>query len=159
MIVSTAAFVLIKLRIPSVPSWFDPILGRFLAGVAFTGLVSLIVFNPIGRVAVFFENPSLRFFGKYSYGLYVFHGLLFSLFQSILIYINETTGIYRLAVLGMFLAGFGVSTALSWLSWHFFERPILDLKRHFSYEQPRHFRSQEGSDQNTSCSATIRSAV
>ncbi|QJE96322.1 acyltransferase family protein [Luteolibacter luteus] len=87
----------------------------------------------------FFESDLLRWFGKYSYGIYVYHHALRSVWVH---FIWE-----RLAVplVGPGWAGtaiyFIVATAatlsLSWLSWHFFEAKILSLKRHFTYDSAK----------------------
>jgi peptidoglycan/LPS O-acetylase OafA/YrhL len=67
-------------------------------------------------------HPALTTVGKYSYGIYVFHALLFPLYAWI---IPNTTvgGSVGLAAL-MFVATFAIAAA----SWHLFERRFLALK-------------------------------
>ncbi len=83
-------------------------------------------------VTALFDRPLLRFFGRYSYGLYLFHGLYF-------VYLRHLSGKVELLMHSGLLAqllivafGFLFSIALAVLSYHFFEAPILTLKRRFA---------------------------
>jgi peptidoglycan/LPS O-acetylase OafA/YrhL len=73
-----------------------------------------------------------RFFGRYSYGLYLFHGIYF-------VYLRHLAGSLQKVVYSETLAqlldvtfGFGISIALAMLSYHYFEAPILRLKSRFT---------------------------
>ena len=80
------------------------------------------------------NNAQLQFIGRISYGIYVFHMLVPSYFTPFLIRIihhflpsipfNETTHRLLSAV---------VLVAVAAVSWYAFEKPINNLKRHFSY--------------------------
>ena len=83
-------------------------------------------------VSTLFDQPFLQFFGRYSYGLYLFHGLYF-------VYLRHMSGVVEqrvhsglLAQLLMVVLGFGLSIALALLSYHLFEAPILKLKYRFT---------------------------
>jgi peptidoglycan/LPS O-acetylase OafA/YrhL len=83
-------------------------------------------------VTALFDRPLLRFFGRYSYGLYLFHGLYF-------VYLRHLSGRIELLMHSGLLAqllivgfGFLFSIVLAVLSYHFFEAPILTLKRRFA---------------------------
>jgi peptidoglycan/LPS O-acetylase OafA/YrhL len=84
--------------------------------IAFAGMLALNVNKPWPMMTSRF----LRFFGKYSYCLYVVHCLFIDLcrywFYSHLL---------RLIVAPV------ASIATAWLSWHLVESPILRLKRYF----------------------------
>jgi peptidoglycan/LPS O-acetylase OafA/YrhL len=95
---------------------------------------SLIVLAQEGSnwVTALFDRPLLRFLGRYSYGLYLFHGLYF-------VYLRHLSGRIELLMHSGLLAqliiavfGFLFSIALAVLSYHFFEAPILTLKRRFT---------------------------
>jgi peptidoglycan/LPS O-acetylase OafA/YrhL len=98
------------------------------------GCASLIFLAQQGStwVTALFDRPLLRFFGRYSYGLYLFHGLYF-------VYLRHLSGRFEhllhsglLAQLFIAVFGFLFSIALAVLSYHFFEAPILTLKRRFA---------------------------
>jgi peptidoglycan/LPS O-acetylase OafA/YrhL len=76
----------------------------------------------------------LRFFGKYSYGIYVFHFPVFWLIRSplrewIALHLaNET--LIKSCVTLMTLV---LTVVLALVSYHFLEKPFLQLKKHFRY--------------------------
>jgi peptidoglycan/LPS O-acetylase OafA/YrhL len=87
--------------------------------------------NRIGRVSV------LRFFGKYSYGIYIWHQLpspICIFWQTWFarkihpLLLGQTVYATLMLVL---------STAVAVLSYHFLELPFLRLKSHFRYEEPK----------------------
>jgi peptidoglycan/LPS O-acetylase OafA/YrhL len=82
------------------------------------------------------ESGFLAFFGKYSYGLYVFHGLLWPILIDGALSIDPwTAGLhsYLARILLRGLAASAISVGIAYASWHLFERPFLKLKRHFDY--------------------------
>ena len=82
----------------------------------------------------------LRFFGKYSYGLYLIHGLLVALLlwvfptpQWMALFAGwPTTGVFSLAALKIALC-----VPLAVLSFHLFEERFLNLKRFFVASERR----------------------
>ncbi len=105
--------------------------GVLLLSVAFGGLVLALESGPSGR---FFHSRILQFFGKYSYGLYVFHHLLQPIF--ITWDFRPWFGSYTVATIVWLGAISAVSIGCSLLSWHLFEKRILAFKRFFVYEYP-----------------------
>ncbi len=91
--------------------------------------------RPDTLVGKFFANSWLRFFGKYSYGLYVFHGLLAVYFFERVFPIPTMTALTHSKILGtvisMSLALF-FSVAAAWISWHVYEKHFLKLKSFFT---------------------------
>jgi peptidoglycan/LPS O-acetylase OafA/YrhL len=83
-------------------------------------------------VTVLSDRPLLRFFGRYSYGLYLFHGLYFVYLRHISGRIQQLVHSGLLAQLIIAIVGFSFSIALAVLSYHFFEAPMLALKRRFA---------------------------
>jgi peptidoglycan/LPS O-acetylase OafA/YrhL len=78
----------------------------------------------------------LRFLGRYSYGLYIFHHLLvFGLAERLrpLKRIPLVSGSQIPGQLFFLVVATGVSLAVAVLSWRYWEEPFLRLKRHFPY--------------------------
>lgn len=93
----------------------------------FVVIKASIGFNGIGGKIL--EMPVLIYLGKISYGLYLFHFIISTFYErwegSILPEISQA-GI-------RFIIYFALTVLISSLSWHFFERPVNRLKRHFEY--------------------------
>jgi peptidoglycan/LPS O-acetylase OafA/YrhL len=100
--------------------WVD-LIGRTILAVMFGGLVLLALSTRLGR---FFELPVLRTFGRYSYGLYVLHFLLYRV-------IDRCFPADRFGTLGRFAGCTLVSLALAYASWQLVEKHCLKLKRWF----------------------------
>jgi peptidoglycan/LPS O-acetylase OafA/YrhL len=79
------------------------------------------------------RGRALRFFGKYSYGLYVYHGIL----TWCLIELHAEArldalfGNHALAIAAKAACGVAISVAVAVLSYELFEKPFLSLKRFF----------------------------
>ena len=86
----------------------------------------------------FFELLPLRFFGKYSYGIYVLHALLMGYF---LHYfrpaILAVTHSKLLAVAGSGFIAMAIGVIAAYLSYHLYEKRFLRLKRYFDYTSPK----------------------
>ena len=77
----------------------------------------------------------LRFFGKYSYGLYVLHMTFLPLLTRVIRpSLLNLTGSKAIAVLGSAALVIAISSAAAWLSFHLYEKRFLRLKRYFEYE-------------------------
>jgi peptidoglycan/LPS O-acetylase OafA/YrhL len=102
---------------------------------AFTGLFIIMLTMPatswIGR---FFTSRPMRFLGKYSYGIYVYHVMIVTFFiqrkfyEQLLSYWNNDAA---LALFSYGLAGFGFSILVSVISYHAYEKWFLRLKARF----------------------------
>jgi peptidoglycan/LPS O-acetylase OafA/YrhL len=124
---SSAALAAIVL-VGRTASPFDPIVqtvGYSLLGCLFSAIIIASLSAGIWRAI--FARRWLRWLGKYSYGLYVWHPII----GSMIFY-----GPYRpLAVEGfgalLFFAGIGFLNMLTaWVSYHCWEKPFLLLKRY-----------------------------
>jgi len=110
----------------------DPLMqtiGYTLLALTFAGA---IVVGITGRmVKAVLENGVLRWFGRYSYGLYVWHPIV----AVILFYtpLTASFGVDGKASAALFvLFAFAVSVLVSLVSYHCWEQPFLRLKRHFA---------------------------
>ena len=86
----------------------------------------------------FFTSTSLRFLGKYAYGLYVFHFPLLFMFGQLDL-VGRLTHVVHwrgLALLCQILIGLTISIATALASYHLYEKHFLKLKDFFEYQRP-----------------------
>ena len=107
-----------------------------LYALAFGGVTLLGVRWPGAppRVVALFEAGWLRMLGKYSYGLYVYHGMLTYLFVERNVEERLTFalgGRHGLAMIARAALGVGASLAVAFASYELFEKRFLALKRYF----------------------------
>jgi peptidoglycan/LPS O-acetylase OafA/YrhL len=117
----------------ALPAFFHPIRESLIA--LFFGALLIVCVNaePWDRIGRFFNRPGMRFFGKYSYGIYIFQGIIaYSLYD------NQTentvagwVGSHLLAMFVQAAAGIGLSVLVAVVSYDWFERRFLHLKRWF----------------------------
>ena len=105
----------------------------------FFGALTLASLQPrtrtLGKV---FQNGTLRFFGKYSYGLYVYHGILtWYLYESHAEdRLDAAVGNHAVTIAIRAALGAGASLAIAVGSYHLFEKRFLGLKRYFEAPSP-----------------------
>jgi peptidoglycan/LPS O-acetylase OafA/YrhL len=115
---------------------FMKTVGYTLTSAGFFALLVLTLVErgqgPLSRV--FASNP-LRFFGKYSYALYVLHQPLYIAFDSLLptTRVIEFTASVNLGYILHSVASVGLSIGAALLSWHLLELPFLRAKSFFEY--------------------------
>jgi peptidoglycan/LPS O-acetylase OafA/YrhL len=106
--------------------WVQVIRYTFIAMIYWSAIGLVIAFQNAPWVTMSLANRPLRFAGKISYGLYVYHPMCFLLiFASIPVHIP---GVLRLG------AGIAATFVLSWISFRCFESYFLRLKRFFAYD-------------------------
>ena len=90
-------------------------------------LILAITFQPL-RVVM--ETPIMRWLGRYSYGLYVWHPIVnVTLLHSPLTErFGELNAFQSILLIG---SAFGLSVLAAVLSYKFYETPFLRLKKHF----------------------------
>lgn len=135
-VVIYAGFLFIALAM--VPRKFEPelinILTHYMSWIFFSAIVILVIVSEKNSLyAKFFSNSIMIFFGKISYGLYVYHGLLRPVFErwfdrQILV---EMVGSPLFGIILYFVLSIGSSIIISWLSWHLFESQVLKFKKYF----------------------------
>ena len=99
-----------------------------------SGLILANHVSPVGLAGRSLRSNFLQFFGRYSYGLYVWHGLLifhFDRWFPFRTYLGLTGGRFSAAVLIHAVLATATSVAISVISRRFFEEKFLGLKRFF----------------------------
>lgn len=102
-------------------------------GSAFLVLILLRQDDFVGRVI---SLRVFRFFGKYSYGLYIFHGFLRPTLDRLVpadYWLDQLALLPLVAIFVVAGVKIALCTLLAVFSWHFFEHPILRLNRLFPY--------------------------
>jgi peptidoglycan/LPS O-acetylase OafA/YrhL len=101
----------------------------------FYGCVLLLGVSRRGRgLNRFFSSRLLTTFGHYSYALYLFHLPISVCLRETVLRPGHMLALFGSHLPGQLLfyaAGIGLSLAAAWLSWRFYEGPILSLKRFF----------------------------
>ncbi|HXB57372.1 MAG TPA: acyltransferase [Vicinamibacteria bacterium] len=100
--------------------------------VVFVALLLHALFAPAtSLVARFFHSGAMTMLGKYSYGLYVYHHFLsyYFLKHGTEFALARVVGSHTLAVILQSGSGMVLSMAVAWLSYEFFEKYFLQLKR------------------------------
>jgi peptidoglycan/LPS O-acetylase OafA/YrhL len=99
-----------------------------VAVITAAGLVAGMGRGPVRRML---SLRALCWFGKYSFGLYVWHPIIgIILLHSQVALVTQTSS--RSAILLVALIALALDLAVAWLSYNFWEKRFLDLKRYFS---------------------------
>jgi peptidoglycan/LPS O-acetylase OafA/YrhL len=124
---------------------FFTVLGYTITSLGFAGLLAMVVRKRKSLVKPLFESRPLTWLGRYSYGIYLYHMLVW--FVSHRLWnaeLNAQGGAINPALFdplfGHVLIDAPVRMALviiitigiAWLSFHFYEAPFLRLKRYFT---------------------------
>jgi peptidoglycan/LPS O-acetylase OafA/YrhL len=94
----------------------------FLCGTFYMWVILQAAMGVTGRLAALFDNWVLQFVGRISYGLYLVHNWMPDIVEKIFGPMPK----YEAAPIVLTL-----TFAVCILSWNFFEKPILGLKRYF----------------------------
>lgn len=105
--------------------------GISLISLAYFGLIGLVVIGAGSRFLCWLRVPALCYLGRISYGLYLYHLLIYEWIDAKFKFQMGYTGTWRLEVLKVV-----VTVAVAALSWHLIEQPILKLKGRFRYQRP-----------------------
>jgi peptidoglycan/LPS O-acetylase OafA/YrhL len=107
-----------------------------LLSLATTALIAVCL-DSTSWVTRLFSTPTLRFFGRYSYGMYVYHSVLpifyMAAFERLIAPLAPHPAVQHLLVSFVELT---TTIIVSMLSYHFFEMRFLRLKRLFEYRVP-----------------------
>ncbi len=126
---------------PARPNFTDDVLQRLLFSVIAFWLIARAVVGFKGWFGWFLENPVVLYFGRISYGLYLYHNFVFNAYHT-----PPTHPVARLlAWIGAWEPGlpdsmpfrlalfFSLTVGLATVSWYVIEKPINGLKRYFAY--------------------------
>jgi peptidoglycan/LPS O-acetylase OafA/YrhL len=115
----------------------DPLVrtvGYSLLGFAAAGLIlAAVTGREDGLLRRALRLRPIRFLGKYSYGLYVYHVALQPSLEFLSTKSLQRTFVRSFALAGLMhlIACLAVCLGTAVLSWHLFERPFLSWKRRF----------------------------
>jgi peptidoglycan/LPS O-acetylase OafA/YrhL len=107
-----------------------------LISLAATALIAVCL-DSTSWVTRLFSTPLLRFFGRYSYGMYVYHSILPIFYMSAFHRLIAPL-VYHPAIQHLLTTFVELTTTIvvSMLSYRFLEMPFLRLKRLFEYRVP-----------------------
>jgi peptidoglycan/LPS O-acetylase OafA/YrhL len=110
-------------------SWLMQEVGYTSLAIAFGGLLLIVLGVKPANDA--FSNPLMRWFGRYSYGLYVWHPIInVILFYTPLKAALDVEGAVDSIIYLLF--AFATALGMAFGSYHLLERPFLRLKEQFS---------------------------
>ncbi len=115
-----------------------PLRGTLVALLSGALIVVALAAPATGAVGRVFCSGALRFFGKYSYGLYVFQGLVAATFQEhqVEARLTQALGSHGAAMAAQAAAGVGLSLLLATGSYELFEKHFLRLKGRLAPPSP-----------------------
>lgn len=137
LLVGGLVALFVRYRLRALAPWVATV-GFSLLALLFAWLIaSTLTAAPGSLRRRVFEHRWLRFLGRYAYGLYVFHvPLAYWLGGRVRAYggLAPLAGSHIPAGIAFFVVAGGLSVGVAWLSWQFYESPLLRLKRFFPYE-------------------------
>jgi len=111
--------------------------GYTLIALYFAALVVLSM-RTSGTFARLCNSGWLRFFGRYSYGLYILHSVLPAFYAGWLLpWIAASIGHITISNIVIAIVKFAIAVGAAYVSYHVLEKPFLGLKRHFPSEKRR----------------------
>jgi peptidoglycan/LPS O-acetylase OafA/YrhL len=116
--------------------WMMRSIGFSIVALVWAALLIKILLGQNGPIGSIVSSKLFRFFGKYSYGIYLIHGFLRPALGQFMP-TEPWLDYFSFAPLlgGFLLAGVKIAlcTILAMFTWHWFEFPILKLNRRFPY--------------------------
>jgi peptidoglycan/LPS O-acetylase OafA/YrhL len=109
--------------------------GYPLMGVFF-GCTLMKTIQPGSALSCIGRSRPLRFFGRYSYGMYIYHRLFTPELSRLLVPLQRLFHSLAVGGVAFVLIVLGLTCAVSVLSYELYERRWLKLKSRFSYGEP-----------------------
>lgn len=116
-------------------NWSMTLVGYPLLAIFFTCAL-LRTLQPRSALSRLGQTRLLRFFGKYSYGMYIFHRLFSPLMTKLLGPLQSLTHSRSIGGVLFVISALAGTCIVSVLSFHLYEKPWLKLKSRFSYGEP-----------------------
>jgi peptidoglycan/LPS O-acetylase OafA/YrhL len=117
------------------------VLERLIGSIFCFFLIAKAVNGYEGLVKWFLENSIVSYFGRISYGLYLYHNFVFNFFHTpqtslvikVLHRIQRTIPIITQNSLFELSYFFGITVFIATISWFAIEKPVNNLKKYFTY--------------------------
>jgi peptidoglycan/LPS O-acetylase OafA/YrhL len=111
---------------------FFSTIGYTIVSIFFATLVYLFIKSEFRLLCWLRKSVALNYIGKISFGIYVFHIPIYLILSSLMLNFLQQNGLSLWTSLFMVAACSLILTLMaSTLSFYFFEKPILTLKKHF----------------------------
>jgi peptidoglycan/LPS O-acetylase OafA/YrhL len=104
-------------------------IGYTILAVGFGG--ALVIGVSWSPASVVLNTPVLRWFGRYSYGMYVWHVIV-----NVIVFATASAATLQAWGAAYILLAFVLMTLVSLTSYHVLEQPFLRLKKHFETDSP-----------------------
>lgn len=117
------------------------VIERFIGSIFCFFFIAKAVEGYEGKMKWFLENRLVSYFGRISYGLYLYHNFVYNYFhtpQSSIIMrgLNKIQSVIPSISNNYFfelLYFFGITVAVASISWYLIEKPVNHLKKYFTY--------------------------
>ncbi|MEK7484804.1 MAG: acyltransferase [Planctomycetota bacterium] len=113
----------------------------FLGALFYTCFLVIALVDKQGILHRVLTHRFLQFFGILAYGMYLFHQVISALAHDLLL--NQSPTLQTpldIVVTGL---AFGITTFLAYLSWNFFEKPIVLFGQSFNYQTKEEIESSK----------------
>lgn len=108
--------------------FFKIVMMQLIWVLFFSSVIVRASLNTPGVFKVVLENPIVSYLGKISYGIYVIHLFVPTLFY----FVNPTSIFIQNKYMGFF-GFFAITVFFATISWHIIEKPFLKLKKKKTY--------------------------